>query len=167
VVQISLFDTYPHFKCIGFEDLFFRVVSARAANLRCERSNFEWSKTGLPYPKLHIFVQSAIDSRDKVALADAIDGMNLSEEWGLSNLDLSYAHDTRWAKWANERMERTNTTANIKRIPTNTFDRKPTWQKSVEGKQTRGGWKYPKDVYATRFRMHGSVDPRTRDRTHV
>ena len=103
----------------------------------------------------------------KWALADVIDGMNLSEEWGVSNLDLSYAHDTRWAKWANERMERTNVTANIKMIPTNTFDRKSIWQKSVEGKQTRGGWKYPKDVYATRFRMHGSVDPRTRDRTHV
>ncbi len=167
MVQISLFDTYPHFKRIGYKDLFFRVVSARAAHLRCERSNFELSKTGLPYPKLPIFVQSAIDSRDKVALVDVIDGMDLSKEWGFSNLDLSYAHDTRWAKWANERMERTNTTANIKTIPTNTFDRKLTWQRCVEGKQTRGGWGYPKDVYATRFRTHGSLDPRDRNRTHV
>jgi hypothetical protein len=34
--------------------------------------------TGLPYPKLHIFIQSVIETRDSVALADAIDGMNLS-----------------------------------------------------------------------------------------
>lgn len=167
MVELSLFDTYPHFNCIGFEDLFFRVVSARAAQLRCERSNFEWSQTGLPYPKLPIFIQSAIDSRDNVALADAIDGMNLSEEWGVSNLDLSYADDNPWAKWANERMERTNITATVERYPTNPFDRKSIWQKTVAGKQTRGGWKYPKDVYATRFRMHGSVDPRTRNRIHV
>lgn len=148
-------------------DLIIRHLSLSNRFRVCERSNFEWNQTGLPYLKLHIFVQNAIDSRDYMALAGAIDGMYFSEEWGVSNLDLSCAHDTRWAKWANERMERTNPTANIKRIPTNIFDMKRTWQMSMEGKQRRGGWKYPKDVYATRFRMHGSVDLRTRDRTRV
>jgi hypothetical protein len=52
-------------------------------------------------------------------------------------------------------------------IPTKPYDRKVIWQKAVEGKQRRGSWKYPKKVYATRFRMHGSADPRTRERVHV
>ena len=165
--QISLFDTYPHFKRLGFKNVFFRIVSAQAAHVPCEPSSFEWSGTGLPYPKLHLMVQSAIDTRDDVALADAIDGMDLSEEGGFTNLNLTHQDDTRWAKWANEKMERTNTTATLDKIPTNVFDRKAIWKRSVTGKQRRGGWKYPKEVYVTRFRMHGSKDPRAKERVHV
>jgi hypothetical protein len=82
--QVSLFDTYPHFKRLGFKNVFFRIVSAQAAHVPYEPSSFEWSRSGIPYPKLHLFIQSAIDTRDNVALADAIDGMDLSEEWGFN-----------------------------------------------------------------------------------
>lgn len=134
----------------------------------CEPStSFEWSWAGLPYPKLHLFVRSATYTRDDVALADAIDGMDLSEEWGFTNLNLTYQDDTRWAKWANEKMENTNTIATLDKIPTNAFDSKEIWHRSVAGKQRRGGWKYPKDVDATRFRMHGSKDPRAKEGVYV
>ena len=125
---------------------------------------------GLPYPKLHLFVQSTIDTHDAVALADVIDGMDLSEQWGFANLDLTRQEDARWAQWANARMEeivKTTGTTFFDRIPTGRFDRKAIWQDSVARKQSRGGWKYPKKLYATRFRMHGSQDPRTRKRIHV
>jgi hypothetical protein len=164
---LSLFDTYPRFKCIGFKELFFHVVPARATNLRCHPSSFERSRTGLPYSKLHISIQSVIDTRDSVALADAIDGMNLSEEWRIDNLDLTYADDTRWPKWANERLDEAGIVRTFMSIPTNAYDRRVIWQKAVEGKQRRGGWKYPEKIYATRLRMYGSADPRTRDRVHV
>ena len=125
---------------------------------------------GLPYPKLHLFVQSTIDTRDAVALADVIDGMDLSEQWGFANLDLTRQEDARWAQWANARMEeilKMTSATFFDRIPTGSFDRKAIWQDSVARKQSRGGWKYPKKLYATRFRMHGSQDPRTKERTRV
>lgn len=125
------------------------------------------SKMGLSYPELSIFIQSAIDRRDYVTLADAIDGMNLSDEWRIEHLDLTYTDDTRWADWANDRMKRANPEEIFGLIPINAFDRKVTWQNTVRRKQTRGGWKYPKERYATRFRSHTSSDPTTRDRDFV
>lgn len=118
---------------------------------------------GLPYPKLPIFVQSVMDARDIVNLADVIDGMDLSEKWGIDNLDLTYTTDTSWANWANGRIKREDPEAIFSLVSTNAFNRKATWQKIVQTKQTRGGWKYPKDQYATRFRRHGSTDPTTKD----
>ncbi|KAF7504952.1 hypothetical protein GJ744_001533 [Endocarpon pusillum] len=55
----------------------------------------------IPYPKLHLFVQSRIDTCDDVNLADVIDGMDLSEDWGADNLDLNDADDSCWAEWTN------------------------------------------------------------------
>ena len=167
VVGVTLFGSYPRFKRIGVRDLFFRLVSAQAAHLRCEPTSFEWSKIGLPYPKLHRFVQSLLDTRDHGALTDTVDGMDLSEDWGFENLDLTYTDDDHWARWANERILRVDPTATLKLISTDGFDRKAVWRRIVEGKQRRGGLKYPAEVYATRFRLHGSQDPRTRDRKYV
>jgi hypothetical protein len=55
--------------------------------------NFERSTTGLPYPKLEIFAQSLLDTCNAVALADFIDGMDLSEECGAEHIDLSGNND--------------------------------------------------------------------------
>ena len=165
--DISLFDTYPHFKRLGYKNVFFHVITSEAAQIPCNTSNFEWRWTGLPYPKLHLFVQSAIDTYDNVALVDVIDGMDLSEEWGFANLDLSYKSDTSWSKLAIERLEKVSPTTIFNKIPFNPCDRKALWQSNVARKRTRGGWKYPKELYATRFRRHGSQDPRAKYREHV
>ena len=164
---IRLFDTYPLFKRLGVTSLYFRIISAQAAHLPCDHSSIVRSKMDLPYPKLPLFVQSAMDSRDFVTLTDVVDGMDLSEKWGLDSLDLTYTKDTCWAEWANERIQRVNPEASFGLIPTIAFDRKKKWLKLVQSKQTRAGWKYPPEQYATRFRRHGTTDPTTRDRTHV
>ena len=96
--------------------------------------------------------------------------MDLSEQWGFANLDLTCQEDAHWAHWANARMEeivKNSIATFFERIPTGRFDRKTIWQDSVARKQSRGGWKYPKELYATRFRLHGSQDPRTKERTRV
>lgn len=40
---------------------------------------------GLPFPRLDVLAQSLIEIMEYVDLADLVDGMNLTEEWGLEN----------------------------------------------------------------------------------
>ena len=88
----------------GFKDLHFRIVTSQAANIQFEPSSCEHSLSRLPYPKLQHLVQSVLDCRDMVSLADVIDGMDLSKDWGSRNLDLTQLNDLCWANWANERL---------------------------------------------------------------
>lgn len=161
--MITLYDTYPRFRRLKVQGLRFRVLSSYAAHVPCNPSSIRRSKMGVPYPKLHLFVQSRIDTRDGVDLSDVIDGMDLSEDWAAGNLDLSVTNDSRWAEWANRRIKQAHPDARFGLTSTNPIDRKATWQKLVRTKQTRMGWKYPTDQYATRFRRHGSKDPTTKD----
>lgn len=164
---VYLFDTYPAFKLLAVEHVYFRVVSAQAAHITCEPSNFEWSKQQLPYPKLVSLVQSVIDTQDGVGLEDVVDGMDLSEQWGLDYLELSSYDNSLWADWANARIKVKDPGAKGFLVCGGAFDRKKRWQGKVKGKQTRLGFKFPKERYATRFRSHGSPDPRTLDRSNV
>lgn len=164
---MSLYDTFPRFRRLGVRGLHFRILSSYAAHVPCNPSSFRRSKMGVPYPKLHHFVQGRIDTRDGVDLADVIDGMDIPEEWAVDNLDLSISRDSRWAEWSNERLKRAQPDATFSLVSTHPINRKADWEKLVRSKQTRMGWKYPKEQYATRFRRHGSRDPTTLDRETV
>ncbi|WEW55165.1 hypothetical protein PRK78_000594 [Emydomyces testavorans] len=101
-----LLQPFPRFKIKGV-DLYFTIITAELAHLECVSSNLERSQMGIPYPKLEVFAQSLLETNDEVALADLIDGMNLTNEWGLENLDLHGTHDISWVKKQNEKISRT------------------------------------------------------------
>jgi hypothetical protein len=85
-------------------DLSFVVIPSEDCHLDCEPSKFEWSKNGIPYPKLEVFAQSLLDTYSLVDLTDLVDGMDLTEEWGSAHLDLSGTNDIAWATQKNERI---------------------------------------------------------------
>jgi hypothetical protein len=160
---ITLYDTFPRFRRLDVRGLHFRILSSYAAHVPCDPSSCQRSKMGIPYPKLHHFVQGRLDTRDGVDLEDVIDGMDIPEEWAVDNLDLSFSCDSRWAEWANERLKSKQPNEIFSLVSTHPMDRKAKWEKSVRSKQTRMGWKYSEERYATRFRSHGSRDPTTKD----
>ena len=92
-------------------------------------------------------------------LEELIDGMDLSDNWGNAHLDLDGETDVEWAKKQKE-----NATAlgahpmstGLSIVPRQT---RVIWQQSVRGKGARMGWKKPTEIYATRWRRHGSADP--------
>ncbi|GAA89191.1 similar to An12g05550 [Aspergillus luchuensis IFO 4308] len=86
---------YPRFKAIGWAS-FWLLVPGNYCHLTVKPENIEWSLGGLPYPKLSVYVQSAIDSKSLLDLEELIDGMDLSEEWGHKTLDLEGQTDTQW-----------------------------------------------------------------------
>ena len=89
---------FPRFK---FKELrlFFILMSAQACHMPCRPKHIEYSQTGLPYPKLPIYVQSLLDTRRFVDLEDLIDGMNLTLDWGIENLNLEGNLDADWDEW--------------------------------------------------------------------
>lgn len=156
-----LFDTFPLFKRVGVRKVYFHVLPARAARLQYDSSNVVHSSMGMPYPSLPCFIQSLLDMRNGVDLADAVDGMDLSEQWGIDNLCLADMDDMRWAEWANETIRRADPQATFALVPDTKFSREKLWQRLTKTKQKRAGYKYPPEKFATRFRMHGSKDPTT------
>lgn len=98
-------------------------------------------KTGLPFPSLSAFVQSLLDSKNLLDLEDIIDAMNLDDEWAAANgigiSDQPYP--------------------GVQGSP------KRAWEKSTRTRQTRMGWKYDPNIYATRYRTHDHRDPRETD----
>ena len=117
---------------------------------------------GLPYPKLPVYVQSLMDTKTGVDLEDLIDGMDLSEEWGEQNLDLEGYTDTKWLEGYFGAFREDGRDEMFISIDPTPVSRRQMWQEFVRNKQRRMGWKYPPEVYATRFRRHGSKDPRIR-----
>jgi hypothetical protein len=89
---------FPRFKFKGLR-LFFILMSSQACHLPCSFENIEYSHMGLPYPKLPIYAQSLLDIMNFVNLDDLIDGMNLTLEWGIQNLELEGTIDADWARW--------------------------------------------------------------------
>lgn len=117
------------------------------------------SSKGLPYPKLDILIQSLIDTHDGVALCDVVDGTDLTEKWGLENLDLSGTNDIDWAKWKNDAIRARSDSWNVLHlIATTEVSRRKLWENTVRGKEGRLGFKRPKEVFATRFRLRASED---------
>lgn len=95
--------TYTRFKLIGVT-FYFILVPSNEIHLPWSPQHFQRSHHGLPYPKLDILIQSFLEINDHVSLADAIDGSNVSEEWGLSHLSLEGGNDMEWVEWMNGRI---------------------------------------------------------------
>ena len=165
--EFSLYQTYPRFKKIGV-DLRFILIPSEDCHLDCLPSKVERSQMGLPYPKLEIFAQSLLDRMEGVDLEDLVDGMNLSEEWGLENLDLDKTNDIDWIN----RMESKIRAAlpdpsRVSMRTTRPFFLKDMWTSTVASKQRRLGPECSKDVYLTRFCTRNRGDPRLRARDSV
>lgn len=147
------------------------LVPSEDYHLSCTPSNFERSKTGLPYPKHDIFAQSLLDMLELNALADLVDGMNLTEEWGEQHLDLSGTNDVPWAERKNERIRASiplTENSCLLELGAAPFSSRETWEMIVGRKTQRLGWEYePKELWATRFRGRDEEDPRSRDRNYV
>ncbi|KAL4967534.1 uncharacterized protein BDV14DRAFT_197900 [Aspergillus stella-maris] len=163
----SLNYKYPRFKSQGFM-AFWVVVPESYCHIDCKPKNIEWSLGGLPYPKLHVLVQAAIDTKEGVELEDLIDGMNLTEEWGEDNIDLDGTTDTQWLENRHRAVcedfrERGLDEMLIFLDPAPAF-RREIWKHSVQNKKKRLGWERSPEKYATQYRKHGSPDPRTRNR---
>ncbi|KKZ59964.1 hypothetical protein EMCG_00804 [[Emmonsia] crescens] len=165
----SLLHTFPRFKIIGVS-LFFTIIPEEDVYLQCIPSNIERSQTGLPYPCLPIFAQSLLDTDDEITLTDLIDAMDLSEEWGTENLNLDGTNDTSWALEKNEKIRASVPLANtsfLLELLVRPANKKETWMRIVRTKASRIGIEMPKEVFATRFRPHDDVDPRSRERDFV
>jgi hypothetical protein len=159
----SLLHTFPRFKMRGIRD-FFTLIPSRDAHLTCEPSNIERSQTGLPYPKLEVLAQAFLDSYDSMGLSDLVDAMDLSTDWGHEHLDLTGTTDTDWAEWKNSALEASGNPSGVNSKPRKLRE---LWDYTTKTKQTRAGaFKYPPDLFASRFRMHGQVDPRLSSRVY-
>ncbi|KLJ06478.1 hypothetical protein EMPG_10125 [Blastomyces silverae] len=158
----SMIHTYPRFKVRDLH-LFFVLTPDDDYHFNCSSSNIERSYLGLPYPKLQLHAQSLLDSHDLVSLTDLIDGMNLTEEWGQQNLDLSNSQDIVWAKRKNREIQEIipdpDESCWHEKIE-KPFSRAETWAEIVRTKERRLGDECPRETWATRFRAHNSEDPR-------
>ncbi|EFR03322.1 hypothetical protein MGYG_06319 [Nannizzia gypsea CBS 118893] len=159
----SLNHKYPRFKPIGRTD-FWLLLPASYCHIVCVPENLEWSKGNLPYPKLQVYVQSLIDTKNLGDLEDLVDGMDLSEEWGEQNLSLEGHADSNWSENCIEALIADGTEEMFIFIDPSPTPQREIWQKCVRNKQRRLGWKYSPEIYATRYRRHGSKDPRERYR---
>lgn len=158
---------FPRFKFVGLR-LFFILMSSQACHLPCGPENIEYSHMGLPYPKLPIYAQSLLDTINFVDLEDLIDGMNLTLDWGMENLDLEGTVDADWGRWKADLLH--GGQASEDQIPNwcaNPMKRLEAWTEraSDEAKKMRQGFKYLPS-YESRFRKRGQKDPRLRKRDY-
>ncbi|KAF1729533.1 hypothetical protein CRV24_010070 [Beauveria bassiana] len=151
----------PHLKCIGI-NVSFILIPSHLVHIECQPSNFERSSNGIPYPTLPVLIQSFLDRNDRVSLQDAVDGSNVTEEWGVTNLDLHGYTDTDWAHERNAAISMGQTDGRpiffglVSEVP---FKRKELWESAVRTKKGRLGWKTPETLFVTRFRLRNSSDP--------
>ncbi|KAK2818408.1 hypothetical protein FQN49_007928 [Arthroderma sp. PD_2] len=160
----SIIHIYPRFKVKGF-DLSFIILPSDDYHFECTPSNIERSYKGLPYPKLAPFTQAVLDSNNMHYLTDLVDGMNLTEEWGQQNLELSGTRDIAWIRRKNAKVRRLIPDPDEScwyELPEGEegLTRKDTYENIVRTKERRIGVECPKEVYATRFCGHGDGDPR-------
>lgn len=127
----------------------------------CLLGNLLTAQGGLPYPKLSVYVQSAIDSKSLLDLEELIDGMDLSEEWGHKTLDLEGQTDTQWLEDRAQAFRDDGVDEMFIFVDPTPVSRREIWLDAVRNKQRRLGWKYSPDVYASRYRKYGSRDPRS------
>lgn len=163
----SLSHTFPRFKYVDVS-LWFQLVPSHDSHLDCIPANFEYSRTGIPYPKLAVFAQSLLDTAALDDLTDLVDGMDLTEVWGEENLDLSGTNDVKWAEQKNEAIRmsvpRTEESCMLE-LPCAPFSRREAWHGIVTTKAQRMGPEMGANQ-TTRFRFPDSPDPRyTNDRS--
>lgn len=156
----SLRHTYHRFRVRNFF-LHFNIVPADDIHLELAPDKIERSRLGLPYPKLDVLIQSFLDIKDMVSLADVVDGSDVTDEWGEKHLDLEGETDVEWAAWKNKRIVAATPTCILGGgVPSRPFNKRDLWKKVVSTKLGRCGWKRPHNLFKTRFRMIGSIDPR-------
>lgn len=73
--------------------MFFMLLLLQYCYFPYEPNSIERCKMAVLYLKLYIYIQSLIDIWNIVNLNDLIDEMDLSEEWGVENLDLEGSTD--------------------------------------------------------------------------
>jgi len=157
-----LYHMFPLFKYKGLIQ-WIQLVPSQDCHFTCTPSNFEKSDKGLPYVRLDVFAQSLLDTNDWIDLVDLVDGMDLSLEWGIENLQLDGTNDVSWAERKNETIKASvplTDTSCLLEMPTGPFSRREYWEQIVGSKMDRIGSELPKEFYATRFRPKGSKDPR-------
>lgn len=167
--QWSLLHTFPRFKVKG-KALCFTLIPADDAHIDCIPSNVERSQTGLPYPTLEIFAQSLLDTNDETALTDLIDGMDLTEQWGLEHLELNAENDLAWTRRKNEKIRASvplTPDSCLLELQTGAINLKETWSSIVRTKERRIGAELAGGHFVTRFRGRGDGDPRLRERDRV
>ncbi len=160
----SLIHTYPFFKLQGTVFTFF-IVPAHESSIDCSPNKCERSHSGISYPKLEHFAQGLLDAQKYHDLEDLVDGMDLDDVWGVANLQLGRIPiDSINRK--NEVIRESlpglpGLIASLSTVP----DGRRSWTAAVQGKRSRMFPKRSEAIYATRFRLVGSPDPRLdRDR---
>jgi hypothetical protein len=130
-------------------------------------SMLEFSRNGIPYPKMAPFAQSLVSNQDWPRLAHLIDGMDLSEEWGLENLYLGEPDEAEKNYVLDKNKKIRSSYGNFPNIKPGLatlferpIDRKKKWQSLVREKERRIGFPLTKERYNTQFRRKGSEDPR-------
>lgn len=153
-------ETCIRLKCIGVK-AYITLVPSQAVHIECRPSCFQRSSNGLPYPTLPVLVQSFLEMNDKVSLNDVVDGSNVTEDWGVENLDLDGDTDTNWAHERNAAVRRAQGERSIPfgMVPTVPFRKRDIWESSVRTKKARLGWTMPETLFVTRFRLRCSSDP--------
>ncbi|KAH9207029.1 hypothetical protein DL95DRAFT_469066 [Leptodontidium sp. 2 PMI_412] len=146
----SLLRTFPRFKFKGV-NLWFDLIPSDDAHVVCEASNFERSSMGLPYPKLEVFAQSLLDTHSRVALNDLVDGMDLPEEWGEENLDLSGTVDLPWAERKNKKIKESVENSWMLLCSNAAFSTREIWEEVVGGKTGRIGLELPESFITRGF----------------
>ncbi|KAK2764909.1 hypothetical protein FQN54_008606 [Arachnomyces sp. PD_36] len=169
VQPFSLLHTFPRFK-VKETLLRFAIVPSEDCHLTCKPSNIERSQTGLPYPKLEIFAQSLLETYNEVALTDLIDGMNLTEEWGLRYLDLDGTTDLEWTENKNEKIRSSvplTETSCFLELPTASFSLRDIWGNLARTKSDRIDSACAEGGFSTRFYPRNQGDPRLLGREDV
>ncbi|KAM5374313.1 hypothetical protein ACJZ2D_006486 [Fusarium nematophilum] len=155
----SLAHTYPWFKAVGL-DFYFVLVPSHDVHFECEPSNIQRSHRGLPFPKLNVLLQSFLETTNRVGLRDTVDGTDISEQWGVENLDLEGTNDLPLAAVMNKAItESCPHLIMFGVIPSQELSKRELWESIVRNKDSRRGWTQPGGFFSTRFRLHGSPDP--------
>lgn len=111
-----------------------------------------------------MFAQSVLDIRQLIDLVDLVDGMDLSLEWGVQNLELHGTNDVAWAERKSDAIRASvpyTEGSCLLEVSAACESRQETWERTVLHKTDRIGTELPRESYATRFRYKGSEDPRT------
>lgn len=154
---------FPRFKFVGIS-CFFVILSSQATHITCAPENVEYGQYGVPYPKLHVFTQSLLETNNEVDLAELVDGMNLSLDWGEANLNLEGPRDPEWERWIC-RMHNLPKAPDWCDKPELAVTKREMFEEvaSTKAKILRQGVKY-RDGYETKYWKKGSIDPRLRNR---
>ncbi|KAI5362150.1 hypothetical protein Slin15195_G058020 [Septoria linicola] len=150
---------FPRFKFKGFRCLF-HIVPGWLFRLTCSPDTIEFSKLGLPFPRLDVLAQSLLETINRVDLQDLVDGMALSYEWGLENLQLDGLSDTDWAARRLDFHEGSGDWAPVL-LRREGASKLATWNRVASAEARAKGRRHkemPRDE--TRFRFKGQKDPR-------